>query len=117
MSVRVIDNTPGIENTITQKANIFLRIFAEEVVNIARPKTPKKDNFLAKDVIKQVLALNGKIIWDKSYASYQERGMSKDGTRKVRNYTTPGTEPHYALNAVNEALGRQSDLMRKAGIL
>jgi hypothetical protein len=33
------------------------------------------------------------------YAAYQERGMRKDGSHKVRHYTTPGTGAHFLRNA------------------
>lgn len=117
MSVKVTDNSVNFEQSVTQKGSIFLREFAEEVVNIASPKTPKLDNYLRKDVLKQVLGLKGKIIWQKAYAAVQERGGRKDGTRRIRNYTTPGTGPHYAQNAVNEALSRVSTIARRAGLI
>lgn len=33
------------------------------------------------------------------YAGYQERGMRRDGSHKVRHYTTPGTGAHFLRNA------------------
>ena len=35
------------------------------------------------------------------YAAYQEFGQRKDGSHVVRNYTTPGTGPHYLRDAGN----------------
>lgn len=35
------------------------------------------------------------ITYESSYAKYQYRGMREDGTRVVKNYTTPGTGPYW----------------------
>lgn len=43
---------------------------------------------------------------DVPYAAYQERGMRRDGSHKVRHYTTPGTGAHYLRNAGN-AIAKQ----------
>lgn len=40
------------------------------------------------------------------YAGYQERGMRRDGSRKVRHYTTPGTGKHFLKNA-GDAIAKQ----------
>lgn len=117
MAVKVTDNTVQFEHKVTQKSSLFLREFAEQVVNVAQPNTPKDRGNLARDVVKQVLALKGKIKWDKVYASYQERGMRRDGTHRVRNYTTPGTGPHFAKNAINTVVKRESQIMRKVGLI
>lgn len=35
------------------------------------------------------------IVYEMPYAEYQYYGIRKDGTRKVRNYSTPGTGPYW----------------------
>lgn len=35
------------------------------------------------------------ITYEQEYASYQYYGMRKDGSRVVKNYTTPGTGPYW----------------------
>lgn len=35
------------------------------------------------------------IVFEMPYAEYQYYGIRKDGTRKVQNYTTPGTGPYW----------------------
>ena len=117
MSVKVTDKTVEFELKATQKSNLFLREFAEQVATEARPNTPKKENRLAIDIIRQVLGLNGKIKWNKDYAQYQERGSRKDGSRPVRNYTTPGTGKNFAVNAINSVYQRQNQIMKKVGLI
>lgn len=36
-----------------------------------------------------------RIQYNKKYAAYQERGMARDGSRVVRNYSKSGTKSHY----------------------
>lgn len=109
MSVRVTDHTVSVEQSITQKANVFLRLLADEIVSISEPNTPKKQGNLRRDVLREVLGLRGKVKWMKNYASIQE-------TKQFRNYTTPGTGPHFAENAVNEAIKRVDTIARRAGL-
>lgn len=109
MSVRIIDKTPEVDFQAQQKCNIFLRTMADHIVSISTPKTPKKTGRLRMDVVKSVLGLKGKIKWGKNYASRQEE------TQFV-NYTTPGTGPHYAKNAVNQAVGDTQLIAKRAGL-
>jgi len=110
VSYRIEDNTKIVENNIDQKASIFLRVVAENIINISTPKTPKDTGRLRMDVIKQVLGLNGKVVWGKRYAGIQE-------TKQFRNYTTPGTGPHYAENAVIKVVELTSKIAKQAGLI
>lgn len=117
MSVKVTDNTPSIINTTTQKASIFLRELCDTVVNISTPKTPKDKGNLSRDILKQVLGLHGRIEWRKVYASFQEAGVRADGTHRVRKYTTAGTGPHFAENAVNDAIKDTGVIAKRSGLI
>ena len=108
-NVKVTDNTNKVINDVKVKANVFLRLMADEIVKISKPKTPKDTNRLRSDILKQVLGLKGKIKWQKNYAGFQE-------TKQFKNYTTPGTGPHYAENAVHKAVKNTSTIARKAGL-
>lgn len=110
MSVRVTDNTSSVFGKIQQGGSLFLRMMAEQIVSISEPNTPKKEGFLRRDVIKQVLGLHGKVIWTKKYAIYQEE-------KQFANYTTPGTGPHFAKNAVNEAIKDTATVAKKSGLI
>jgi hypothetical protein len=116
VSVKVVDNTRRIIGDTTVKANIFLRMMADEVERIARPNTPKDLGDLKNNIVKQVLGLKGKIRWAQVYAAYQERGARKDGSHKVRRYSTPGTGAHFAENAIKEAEKRTAKVAKQAGL-
>lgn len=109
MSVDVKDNTNQIKGDVIQKASLFLRLMADEIISISTPKTPKKSGRLRMDIVKEVLGLHGKIKWGKNYAVFQE-------TKKFKNYTTPGTGPHYAEDSVKQAIGNTSKVVARAGL-
>jgi hypothetical protein len=110
MSVKVTDNTQSIINNVNVKSSIFLRQMADQIVKIAEPKTPKREGFLRRDIIKQVLGLSGKIKWTKDYAVYQE-------VKQFRNYTTPGTGPGFAEGSVKKGVSLTRQIAKKAGLI
>ena len=110
MSVRITDNTPQIKSMFSIKASIFLRRMADQIVKISTPKTPKKTGDLRRGVVKQVLGLKGTIKWGKNYAVHQE-------TKKFRNYTTPGTGPNFAVDAVKKGANKTSAVARSVGLI
>lgn len=109
MSVRVTDNTGAVRNETEQKASIFLRMVAEDIVNDDKG-TPKKEGGLRRDVLKQVLGLRGKVEWRKRYAARQE-------DTQFKNYTTPGTGPHFAENAVKKVVDKTGVLAKRSGLV
>jgi hypothetical protein len=116
MAYRITDNTPQVTSLKLQQSSIFLRSAAEEIVSISTPNTPEKSGRLRADVLKQVLGLKGKIEWRKNYAQYQERGSRADGSHVVRNYTTPGTGPNFAENAVKIVVAKTGLIAKRVGL-
>lgn len=108
-SVTVNDNTLHVERDILQRASIFLRTVADEIVDISTPRTPKKTGSLRNEILKQVLGLKGKVVWGVNYAIFQEK-------RQFRNYTTSGTGPHFAENAVKIVVKNTDKIARKVGL-
>lgn len=110
MSVRVTDNTARIITDTSLGANLALRFMLDDIDRIANPKTPKKEGDLRSGITKTVLGLKGKIAWNKSYAAIQENNQ-------FVNYTTPGTGPHFAENAVKKVLSDSESYFRKARLI
>lgn len=115
MSVRVTDNTPSLFIDIDRKVSLAIRYMLERIDITAEPKTPRKFGNLRRDVIKQVLGKTGTIAWHKKYAAAQEAGVIR-GSR-IRNYTTPGTGPHYAADAVKAVVASSEQDFRKAKLI
>ena len=109
MSVNITDNSSQIQASIQSKLGLFLRAIIDDVDKTADPATPKDTGDLRNLKKKQVLGLRGTIKWERSYAARQE-------TTQFKNYTTPGTGPHFAENAVREVLGRTDQHLRDVGL-
>lgn len=105
----IVDRTSSVISTIQQRGSVFLRNVAEEIVSESTPRTPKKTGQLRRDILKQVLGLKGKVVWNKRYASIQE-------TKQFRNYTTPGTGPKFAENAVRKVVGKANVIAKRSGL-
>jgi hypothetical protein len=111
MSVKYTSFIKPIDASLKQKFSMFLRLMEDEVIDISTPKTPKRTGRLRSDILKQVLGLKGKIKWGKDYAARLE-------TMQFKNYTTPGTGPHFAERAVKLAAETKTvDILRKVGDL
>lgn len=110
MSINYTDNTEQVKKDLTQKSNIFLRMASDEVVKISTPNTPMKTGRLRMDIVKQVLGLKGKIVWGKNYGIFQE-------VKQFKHYTTSGTGPHFAENAVGVIIKSAKNIMRNAGLI
>ena len=119
MSVKITDNTPKVRIDNGNKIDLFLRFFMDVVDQIAEPKTPKKEGELRRGTLKTVggglTRRSGVMVWLKEYAAAQEVGTIKGSP--IRNYTTPGTGPNYARNAVTKAVLAQDTVLRKVGLI
>lgn len=110
MKVIVKDYTVKVSNDLAQKASIFIRLAGEEIVDVSKDNTPMKTGALRRDVLKETLGTKGKVVWTKDYASKQEEIQHK-------RYTTPGTGPHFAKNAVNQVVQNTEKLAKNSGLI
>lgn len=109
MSVDIKDNSSQIVAGIQPKLGLFLRAMLDDIDKTSEAGTPMKTGDLRNLKRKQVLGLQGTITWARAYAAIQE-------TKQFAHYTTPGTGPHFAENAVKEVLGRADQHMREVGL-
>lgn len=101
MPVNYIDNRQQVISEQKAKNNVAIRLMLEDIQRVSRRGTPMGETIqLRHQVSKRVGNQIGIITWTVPYASYQERGMRYDGSHVVKNYTTPGTGPHFARDAV-----------------
>ena len=110
MSVKFTDNTAKVIFQTSGRVSLALRFMLDGIDEKAFPKTPKDKGNLRKDLMKQVLGKKGTIVWNKKYAVYQEK-------KQFKNYSTPGTGPHFAEKAVKEVVSNSQYYMRKANLL
>jgi hypothetical protein len=55
-----------------------------------------------------------RVLINKDYASYQERGARRDGSHVVKNYSTPGTGKHFFIDSINKTLRRRDGYISEA---
>ena len=110
---RQTDNTERIISETDNKASLAIRFMLEAIHKESRPKTPMKTGQLRGDVTKSVTGSKGKIKWGKGYAWYQERGYTSG---PVKRYTTPGTGPNFAGDAVKNVSKDARRYFRMAGL-
>lgn len=110
MSVKFKDNTQRVIFDTDQATNLALRYMLDGIDEKAFPKTPKDRGNLRKDILKQVIGKKGTITWNKKYAIYQEK-------KQFKNYSTPGTGPKFAENAVKNVMGNASYYLKKARLI
>lgn len=120
MPATITDNTANVKFQLENGLGLAIRMMLDDVYVSANPNTPQKYGDLRARVIRKMESnTRGAIQWQSNYAEVQEKGyrQTKDGRIiQFRNYTTPGTGPHYAQNAV-EQLESLPVYLQKVGLL
>jgi hypothetical protein len=110
MPVKITHTSKNFLAGQRQKVPLALRFILEDIERLADPKTPRETGNLRNNKIKQVLGTTAKIAWRMNYAIYQEQ-------KQFSNYTTGGTGPHFAENAVTAGVARSEEAFRRAGVI
>jgi hypothetical protein len=109
----------------------FVRLYKKNVVAI----TPRKSGALRRSIITQSLGNTANISWRVPYAKAQDdgghtqshtvRGINQrdggggtimPGSYRYRNYTTPGTGPHFATIAFKATTAQMPAVYRQLGL-
>lgn len=115
MSVRITNNHPKLLGKLQRNSGVALRRAADDVLRVSRPKTPLGDStFLRNNTVIQVLGNKATITWNTVYAQYQERGSRRDGSHRVRRYSTGGTGKNFAENAIVQVTKNASKYIKGA---
>lgn len=120
MSVTIKNNTPSVQFEIENGIGLAIRMLLEDIYVEANPNTPQKLGDLRARVIRKMDSnTKGSITWDSKYAAVQEKGYRMQGNRKIefKHYTTPGTGPHYAQNAVEQTMKKLPNYLKKVGLI
>lgn len=106
--MRVVSNKNEAMAIMTNRAVYAQYLLAHAIKRDSLKTTPLKTHQLRASIklsssvedykVKQTIK------WDQPYAAYQERGMRYDGTHVIKNYTTAGTGPWYARDAVKRGM-------------
>lgn len=118
MSVKVNDNTAKFLNQSEKVLDSALSRMSKDMVLITKITIPYLEGDLQEEVkAVRISSLRHKVEVRKEYAAYQERGQRLDGSRKVRNYTTPGTGKGFLKKAGKKVESDAINYLRQAGQL
>lgn len=97
MSAKAVfdDKTAEAELLITRSATNLPRMFVENYKRNVAPITPKRTGALRRSIVTRSLGTEAEIAWRLPYAIDQDAGIDSITGRVYRNYTTPGTGPHF----------------------
>lgn len=95
MSVTYTDNTAMVSFDVNRAAALGVRMMLDGVYKESYNFTPKRFGDLRNNVLISVVNTTGTITWSQQYAQYVE-------DKQFKHYTTPGTGPHFARNAVSK---------------
>lgn len=111
MSVRVIDRLPQFNANTKVVLNDALRSASADVLLAAKTRAPFKKGGLRRETdVKQVSFLHWRVTFWIEYARFQEFGGDK--SRRVRNYSTPGTGAHYLERSGDDEAKKMEGVVR-----
>lgn len=102
MTVSFTSNASNVNRDVNIAAALAVRNMLESVRTESEPITPKRIGDLRKNIIISMNNTTGSITWHQDYSLYVEK-------KRFKNYTTPGTGPHFAERSVN-AVVNNSDV-------
>lgn len=99
------NRTVQVLQQINTKSAKAARAMAEDVVKVSNPSTPHSGTggggLRSRRRIEQKTTTAYNVRWEVPYAEYQNRGSRRDGSRPVKNYTTPGTGAKFVDKGLN----------------
>ncbi len=108
MSVKVTDNLLSFVRNNAQIFDGALSRMANDIKIISSIRVPFKKGDLQKSgEVRRKGLMKYKVVYNKSYAGYQEKGQRASGSHKVRKYTTPNTGKGY-LKGAGEIIKKDS---------
>lgn len=118
MSAKAVfdDKMAQNELLITRSMTELPRMFVTQFKKNALPLTPKKTGALRRSIVTQVIGHQANVAWRLPYAVDQNAGMDQKTGRIYRNYTTPGTGPHFKDKAMNLTIRQIDPMFRELGL-
>lgn len=112
--MRIVSNRAELVAMMSNRAIYANSLWAHDIKRSSLAQTPLKSHQLRASIKTPAQGTKQRIIWDQPYAQYQERGMRYDGTHQIKNYTTAGTGPWFAKNAVKKSLKKLPNYFAEA---
>lgn len=116
MSVKQENNTSAVLKNIEGKIDLVLSSMVTDIYRLSQQQVPVSaggGHLQSFGLAKRVGNLKYEIKYNKEYASYQHRGMRRDGTHVVKNYTYPGKKSHYLTDPAEQILKNQNSYIKR----
>lgn len=117
---RVESKIPQFRMNTKQAADLMLAKMRNDAFVLSKAKVPvgETGDLSASGKQERVKMLHHRVSYGETlsdpYAPYQERGSRKDGSYKVRNYTTAGTGKDFLKNAANNVINKSTQYAKQA---
>ena len=116
--VKVTDNFNKFDTKMTKVFDSALGRMGKDIKQIASIRIPFKSGDLQGSIEnKRDDVLKHKVLINSEYAGYQERGVRKDGSHKVRKYTTPNTGKKFLKGAGDDVSKNALNYLKQANQL
>lgn len=104
MSVKVVNKLPAYKVRLYQVLDDAVRETSLDILIKSKNKAPygETGDLRADTEHKQIVPMKWRVSYFKEYARFQEFGG--DSTRRVRNYTTPGTGKAFLKSSGDQAV-------------
>lgn len=118
MSAKAVfdDHTAEAELLITRSGSALPRIFVEHYKRNVVAITPKRTGALRRSIVTRAVGYEAEIGWRLPYAIDQDAGVDRITGRVYKNYTTPGTGPHFKDKAFRATILQVEPMFGEAGL-
>lgn len=116
MGFKIVDKTIKFVESVEGANDRSLAKMSSDIERLAKQTVPHDKGPLQTSGRHERMGKNWyRVIFNKEYAEYQERGMRADGTHVVKHYSKPGKGPHYLENAGRKISAKINEYLRNEG--
>lgn len=119
MSAKAVfdDKLAEDELLITRAAVNLPKMFVTQYKKNVLPLTPRRSGALRRSIVTSAVGHTAQIGWRLPYAIDQDLGVDQKSGRVYRNYTTPGTGPHFKDKALALTIKQLDPMFREVGLV
>lgn len=116
--IKILDKTIKFMKEVEDANDRALNKMSVDIERTAKQNAPHDQGPLhSSGAHYQFMRLVYRVIFNKEYADYQERGARKDGTHVVKNYSKPGKGAHFLENAARAISEKGNFYFKREGSL
>jgi len=115
VAVKIVDNSSKFIKEAEKQINLVLASITTDIYRLSQAQVPVSEGGGHLQSSGQIVPghLKYSIKYNKEYASYQHRGMRRDGTHVVRNYTYPGKKAHFLSDPADTIMRNKESYLKR----